>query len=1051
MRNKKSQFQYVPSSGALPGKDFEEQTEVAINEVSDVALEAGDKADDALETANEAIKIAHDALDTANTAQSTANTALATAVNAKNTADQALVNSEKAIDRADDAFDKASNAESIAAQGNAAAGQALSKANQALATATQADQKADKAQTIAIGTSEALEKSLYYQHPITTYEPFVLNDEYNSAKYFIINTSLPNLPGTTKEQGFLTIRSEKKEGGAISYRVYQNYHTLTEKEYCRTGNIVIAADGTEGVTWGKWIKSIAENDKVIININNMLDEDGKIKDGYISNSALTTINNYVSQNIIDASGEKPGALQSYVDSGDFLNFPPKIGFFDETTVPIFSAFNMNYMGRTIRGFWCVSDSLGREVMYFYANNGKDSPTKLFRATRLNDGDKFAYENNPIHPAYMGDNDYPISCFGLGTDYIFYNCMFGGANKRHLVITNGSSVYTNWDKYIDVTSITTGSEMGIFYFSEFKTIALVTYEIQSKLKLYKASDLTLIREVSLMDIQTALTIDDPTKVEVTSGPGVHFHGGATYIKNRELLVTYYDISYWFKNLETNNSYHHYPATTQIYQIPITWFQGGTGAITEKIPHDQYRLNQSGFYGDGHGGRGCVTICGVYDEYEETLRTQTGGWDDINTYLRRVDVNNQPLTSGFGFTNIENQINVITPDGSPWAKWMYNPILYGNQMFLHCRSYKYGDQFVKIKYRKDANNANYIEVIPGKWELTAGIDWHQTMCQRVNASTTKWHVARHNSNIQEVVFDADGNRSYIDTAFTTPLFPADKECISTFGYNLNTNVIYYIARDKTPTDPEYKNYPYLLTYTKSTGVWKSYNDPTFYPDSWNDRFRETFTFNKTYGFGATYSNIFIDLDGAVYATVYFSRTDWAVSGLYKFVINGGTLTCTYVRNLGWGWGDQMISYDKTFGYVLNLRYYDQSRGRIDSSKDYYGAGTEKTAAEFWSGQFYTSFIGLSSASGLVAYSQETPIFLGGYYSVIPAQEIVLEAESDNYVYLVRDRANRHNINVLIRKKMFGVKGETAFNRILATRIKTNAAESIEQEYYPLDPWK
>jgi hypothetical protein len=94
-----------------------------------------------------------------------------------------------------------------------------------------------------------------------------------------------------------------------------------------------------------------------------------------------------------------------------------------------------------------------------------------------------------------------------------------------------------------------------------------------------------------------------------------------------------------------------------------------------------------------------------------------------------------------------------------------------------------------------------------------------------------------------------------------------------------------------------------------------------------------------------------------------------------------------------------------------------------------------------------IGLSGSTGLIAYLQETPIFLGGYYSIIPAQEIYLKANSDNYIYLVRDRYDRSKVNVEVRRKIMGVEGANAFNRVLAAKITTDAANPVSQKNYSI----
>jgi hypothetical protein len=105
-------FQYVPTSGDLSGKSFEEQTEKAFNELGsqidiiedtagnavDIASSALSAATDAVNTANNAITAADIALSAANAAQATADNALSSASAAQGTADNAQVTANNALD-----------------------------------------------------------------------------------------------------------------------------------------------------------------------------------------------------------------------------------------------------------------------------------------------------------------------------------------------------------------------------------------------------------------------------------------------------------------------------------------------------------------------------------------------------------------------------------------------------------------------------------------------------------------------------------------------------------------------------------------------------------------------------------------------------------------------------------------------------------------------------------------------------------------------------------------------------------------------------------------
>lgn len=83
----------------------------------------------------------------------------------------------------------------------------------------------------------------------------------------------------------------------------------------------------------------------------------------------------------------------------------------------------------------------------------------------------------------------------------------------------------------------------------------------------------------------------------------------------------------------------------------------------------------------------------------------------------------------------------------------------------------------------------------------------------------------------------------------------------------------------------------------------------------------------------------------------------------------------------------------------------------------------------------------------------MFLGGYYSVLPAQQIILKDNQENHIYVVRDRNDRGKINISVKDKKFGSNtGENAFNRILASTITTSNGYITKQEDYEVnDFWR
>jgi hypothetical protein len=90
-------------------------------------------------------------------------------------------------------------------------------------------------------------------------------------------------------------------------------------------------------------------------------------------------------------------------------------------------------------------------------------------------------------------------------------------------------------------------------------------------------------------------------------------------------------------------------------------------------------------------------------------------------------------------------------------------------------------------------------------------------------------------------------------------------------------------------------------------------------------------------------------------------------------------------------------------------------------------------------------LLTVSGLTATFPEMDVFLGGYCSLLKTQSIQLNANQTNYVYLIRNREDRHTIDVFIRDKSIGIEGENAFNRILIVKFTTDSNKVTSSRYF------
>ena len=90
---------------------------------------------------------------------------------------------------------------------------------------------------------------------------------------------------------------------------------------------------------------------------------------------------------------------------------------------------------------------------------------------------------------------------------------------------------------------------------------------------------------------------------------------------------------------------------------------------------------------------------------------------------------------------------------------------------------------------------------------------------------------------------------------------------------------------------------------------------------------------------------------------------------------------------------------------------------------------------------------TTTGLIAKIPKTIIFLGGYCSTLPYTEVSLRPNGVNYIYISRDKNDRHKLNIENRDMVIGVEGETAFDRIMPAKIVTNNTAASNTVLYDI----
>ena len=101
----------------------------------------------------------------------------------------------------------------------------------------------------------------------------------------------------------------------------------------------------------------------------------------------------------------------------------------------------------------------------------------------------------------------------------------------------------------------------------------------------------------------------------------------------------------------------------------------------------------------------------------------------------------------------------------------------------------------------------------------------------------------------------------------------------------------------------------------------------------------------------------------------------------------------------------------------------------------------------GYFNETTVKLTCSSGtMICRLQETPVFLGGYFSVVPAKDILLKPNSANYIYFHRNSNDYKAVDVEVTQSPRN--DVDGFNRIYLAKVVTNANGPVSQEYNPID---
>lgn len=806
----------------------------------------------------------------------------------------------------------------------------------------------------------------------------------------------------------------------------------------------------------------------------------------------TTIIDRIKQKINNSINVNNQTINTKIQEGAFCNLPPKIGYFDEKTVPIYAHYNMSYSPISGRA-WCVtSDADGQELIYFYGSDDGTKAVKVYVCIRnnLSDTKGFIFGNTALKPQCV--NLEIVDIRGISNTYLIAKTT---DNKWYRFDTNYSSNTNLWTA-TEITNMMT-SAAGVSKVLWFPTVnrylLLCMRNNKGYLSVYD-NDLNFQWEDMVVDPSKAKYNNHPNYIINLSyyNDGNNACSGLCYVDQKNILIVH--VGYRAYLYDENGvcfyangsggyvdhvSLNPEDLLTEHYFTSVSWNMG---------VDTWYNFEKSNVRGDSTFifGLGWYKLAMSYDFINQYLYTSKIQHDLSNCEFWRVPIDKLDTTTKGANISFNNSTywSINTPDTAPWAKQNNAPsIIYGN-IYLYCLSTQYGWRSVAV-VPEDTKDGDRKSVVAGSWKI----------CD----SNTDWAAGNdHYCCVREDFNKKDGASWYQLTADNTYIYVYRldyKERIDSAG-NKRDDYLYrpndYVARFKRPANLSYWDYPKGIQFayrsekfggTKKLIVLAQNNRETILnsdgsytnKDGWSvprfviieeDGSYHTIDMPQNYiNYWLAKANKaypqtrhtrasrapFLDHDGQTFYVGCCIRwyVDAHVETAYKVKFSSDFQKIESMTDLPgqkngeWYEGHESLGWCKQYGYTRT--YSDRINAAIRYSQD------SMDEAICGGGNSKTLYFGTEGSVGLIAYMQSTPIYLGGYFSVMPAQEIYLKPNSDNYIYLSRDKADYTKVNVEIYDHLLGVEDQSLninFARILVSKITTDNKGSISQKYYNIN---
>ena len=438
--------------------------------------------------------------------------------------------------------------------------------------------------------------------------------------------------------------------------------------------------------------------------------------------------------------------------------------------------------------------------------------------------------------------------------------------------------------------------------------------------------------------------------------------------------------------------------------------------------------------------------------------------------------------------------LSPDSSYWGKKLYKVPFMNDTMFIQGTSKTYGTSTIQVHefQWKDQNN-RIVEPKPGQYEIDdkdskyrntiAAVynNYNRTTCRASDDSVYYAYSTYTNNKIitYKLQINDDFSSSWVK----------EKEIDFTFSYDMMDPE--YQSKSIISIIPNFKKNEYLLIIRyNSSDKSLPHSHKMFFAlldkDGVFHPFGIDFISKFSYSINSINDTIHNNLPTTstlyIYHCIYDEVNDWYIFAgnwyrqqsyatfycMIKVINNNTDIECPQLRtasiiydytdgvNNNWA-----LTYSgPTYGYIYPSTY-DSKSSWVENNKamvtqkkiindDTQNNGVDYSDEDFLfnaKGYKYSWF--LQSATGLISYIPNIPLFLGGYFSILDeVLPVTLQPNATNYIYLERDKTDRNKLIASSSLLKDMEEGQPQFSKILLAKIVTNEDSPISTEYYTIN---